>query len=94
MQNLRIDLMLVRQANNVRHEEITQIEGITNILDGSYDRLLELGNLFDDGKIKNMLSFGVLRKEKEVLQKISSIQMEQKMQLDFKVAMEQRLIGL
>ncbi|XP_023166606.2 uncharacterized protein LOC111596565 [Drosophila hydei] len=92
VQNLRIDLMLVRQANNVRHEEITQIEGITNILDGSYDRLLELGNLFDDGKIKNMLSFGVLRKEKEVLQKISSIQMEQKMQLDFKVAMEQRLI--
>ncbi|XP_017871377.1 PREDICTED: J domain-containing protein DDB_G0295729-like isoform X2 [Drosophila arizonae] len=90
--NLRIDMVLAREATDVRQEEIKQMETVAKTIQSSYEYLLETANLFDDEKIKNMLSFGVMRKEQEVQQKIKAIEMEQKLQLEGKVAMEARSI--
>lgn len=93
MPNLRIDMALACQAANVRQDEIKQMDTVAKTIHSSYEYLLEMANLFDDDKIKSMLSFGVIRKEQEVQQKIKAIEMEQKLQLEGKVAMEARIIG-
>lgn len=90
---MRIDLMLVRQAAVQMQEERKQFNRFANILDASYEHLLEMGNLLNDDKIKNMMRFAGLCKQNEAEVKLQNMEQLQKFNRECKVAMENRAIG-
>ncbi|EDW65487.1 early endosome antigen 1 [Drosophila virilis] len=92
MQNLRIDLMLVRQAAVQMQEERKQFDKYASILDASYEHLLEMGNLLNDDKIKNMMRFAGLCKQNEAEVKLQNMEQLQKFDRECKMAMENRAI--
>ncbi|XP_064537061.1 uncharacterized protein corolla [Drosophila montana] len=92
MQNLRIDLMLVRQAAGQMQEERKQFDRFASILDASYEHLLEMGNLLNDDKIKNIMRFAGVCKQNEAEVKLQNMEQLQKFDRECKVAMENRAI--
>ncbi|KAL7724468.1 hypothetical protein ACLKA6_004012 [Drosophila palustris] len=92
VQNLRVDLMLIRQVANMLQEEREETNNCMHILETSYSHLLEIIGLLDDDRIKNMLRFKILSKQNEVQDKLNLIEVLQKNDLECKAAMERRRI--
>ncbi|KAH8386512.1 hypothetical protein KR093_000974 [Drosophila rubida] len=90
--NMRIDMVLIRQAALIAEEQREENSKSLQILDNCYSHLLKIVGFVCDDRVNNILRFSILNKQHEMQKELDEIQQQQTKDLECKVALENRRI--
>lgn len=93
MQNLRVELLMLRRANSIAQAQREENKACEKIIMSLFENVSEMFNLLSHDMFTNIMHNAALRKQNEVQEELKRIQEMQTLKMEHNTMMENRSIG-